>query len=99
MENIKSDTPIMMLTVAQFQTLVASCLAENHEQAEMPPIPVKRYVYGLKGICDLFGCAHSTAQHLKNNVITEAISQNGRKIIVDVDLALQLFLENNNKKA
>lgn len=98
MENIKSDTPIMMLTVAQFQTLVASCLAENHEQAEMPPIPVKRYVYGLKGICDLFGCAHSTAQHLKNKVITEAVSQYGRKIVVDVDLALKLFQDYKAQK-
>lgn len=88
----------MMLTVAQFQTLVASCLAENHEQAEMPPIPIKRYVYGLKGICDLFGCAHSTAQHLKNNVIAEAVSQNGRKIMVDVELALKLFQENKAQK-
>ena len=97
MENIKSDTPLMMLTVSQFQTLVASCFADKQEQIVQEPIPVKRYVYGLKGICDLFGCAHSTAQHLKDNVITEAISQNGRKIIVDVDLALQLFQE--NKKA
>ena len=96
METIKSDTPLMMLTVSQFQALVASCFADKQEQPAQEPIPVKRYVYGLKGIC-LFGCAHSTAQHLKDNVITEAISQNGRKIIVDVDLALQLFQE--NKKA
>lgn len=91
MDNIKSDTPLMMLTVSQFQTLVASCLADKQEQIVQEPIPVKRYVYGLKGICDLFGCAHSTAQHLKNKVITEAVSQYGRKIVVDVDLALKLF--------
>lgn len=99
MEKIKSDTPLMMLTVSQFQALVASCFAGNQEPAVQPQTQVKRYVYGLKGICDLFGCAHSTAQHLKDNVITEAISQNGRKIIVDVELALQLFQENKDKKA
>jgi hypothetical protein len=94
MEKIKSDTPLMMLTVSQFQTLVASCFAEKPESKVQVQPPVKRYVYGLKGICDLFGCAHSTAQHLKDNVITKAVSQNGRKIMVDVDLALQLFQEN-----
>ena len=91
MEKIKSDTPLMMLTVSQFQTLVASCFAEKPESKVQVQPPVKRYVYGLKGICDLFGCAHSTAQHLKNKVITEAVSQYGRKIVVDVDLALKLF--------
>lgn len=99
MEKIKSDTPLMMLTVSQFQTLVASCFAGNQEQEVQSQSQEKHYVYGLKGICDLFNCAHSTAQHLKDNVITEAVSQNGRKIVVDVELALQLFQENKDKKA
>ena len=97
MNKITSDTPLMMLTVSQFQALVASCFSENQEPVVQPPTKEKRYVYGLKGICDLFNCAHSTAQYLKDNIITEAVSQNGRKIIVDADLALQLFQE--NKKA
>lgn len=99
MEKIKSDTPLMTLTVSQFQALVASCFAGNQEQEVQSQSKEKHYVYGLKGICDLFNCAHSTAQHLKDNVITEAVSQNGRKIVVDVELALQLFQENKDKKA
>ena len=35
------------------------------------------------------------APHLK---VTEAVSQNGRKIVVDADLALKLFNERRTKK-
>ena len=99
MDKIHSDTPLMMLTVSQFQALVASYFGEKQEPNIPAQAPVKHYVYGLKGICDLFNCSHSTAQHLKDNVITEAVSQNGRKIIVDAELAVQLFQENKQKNA
>ena len=36
---------------------------------------------------------------IEDNVITEAVSQNGRKIIVDAELAVQLFQENKQKNA
>ena len=51
----------------------------------------KRYVYGIKGIEELFGCSHATAQHYKDTVIADAVTQNGRKIIVDADYAVELF--------
>lgn len=56
-----------------------------------------RLVYGLKGVADLFGCSHKTAQYYKDHVIREAVSQNGRKIVVDADLALKLFNERRAK--
>ena len=56
----------------------------------------KRYVYGIKGIEELFGCSHATAQHYKDHVIKEAVTQNGRKIIVDVDYAVELFGRRNS---
>ena len=93
MEKIKPDTPLMMLTVSQFQALV------DQEQPVSLQSPQKHYVYGLKGICELFDCAHSTAQYLKDNVITAAVSQNGRKIVVDADFAMQLFHNHKFKKA
>lgn len=52
-----------------------------------------RLVFGLRGIQDLFGCSHKQAQYYKDHVIREAVSQNGRKIVVDADLALKLFRE------
>lgn len=57
----------------------------------------KRYVYGLDGIRDLFHCSHKQAQHYKDNVIREAVSQNGRKIVVDADYALELFNQRRTK--
>lgn len=51
----------------------------------------KRYVYGLVGIARLFGCSLPTANRIKQSgKINRAITQIGRKIIVDADLALEL---------
>ena len=51
----------------------------------------KRYVYGLAGIARLFGCSLPTANRIKQSgKINRAITQIGRKIIVDADLALEL---------
>lgn len=61
-------------------------------QASEPSAPRgKRYVYGLKGIQELFHCCSLTAQRYKNGVIAGAVRQYGRKIVVDADLALELF--------
>lgn len=95
MTPINTDTPLFMLTVSQFEALLSSFLKKEEPSAPAPP---KRYVYGLKGICELFNCAHSTAQHLKDNVITAAVSQNGRKIVVDAELAVRLFNETKLKE-
>lgn len=57
-----------------------------------------RLVYGLRGIQELFGCSHKQAQFYKDHVINEAVSQRGRKIVVDADLALSLFNERRTKK-
>ena len=58
-----------------------------------------RLVYGLRGIQELFGCSHKSAQYYKDHIIQEAVSQNGRKIVVDGDLALKLFDERRKKNA
>lgn len=51
----------------------------------------KRFVYGIAGIAHLFGCSLPTANRIKKSgKIDRAITQIGRKIIVDADLALEL---------
>lgn len=51
----------------------------------------KRYVYGLAGIARLFGCSLPTANRIKQSgKIDRAITQIGRKIIIDAELALEL---------
>ena len=52
----------------------------------------KHYVYGLQGLCDLLGCSTATASRIKRSgVIDAAISQVGKIIVVDADLALDLI--------
>jgi hypothetical protein len=62
-----------------------SALSQNNKAQE------QKYVYGLKGIAKLFGCSVSSAMRLKHSgKINDAIIQDGRKIIVDVEKALSL---------
>lgn len=50
-----------------------------------------KYVYGLSGIAQLFGCSIPTANRIKKSGrIDKAIRQIGRKIIVNAELALEL---------
>lgn len=51
----------------------------------------KKYVYGIDGIAEIFGCSRPTASRIKKSgKINAAIRQIGRKIVVDVELALSL---------
>lgn len=68
---------------------IAQSVAQDY-----PSVPEKHnYVYGIKGIMRLFGVSNVTAQRYKRGVIREAVKQNGRIIVTDVDLALKLFNE------
>lgn len=59
-------------------------------------VPERHYEYGIKGLAKVFGCSISTANRIKKSgVIDEAISQTGRKIIVDSELALKLANKSN----
>ena len=53
--------------------------------------PDRRYVKGVTGIANLFGCSNPTAQKLKKTIIKEAVTQNGRVIITDAEKAVELF--------
>lgn len=89
---IDSSTPIWQLTVGEFQEILKETL-QPHTVIEQPE---KKYVHGILGIAQLFGCSRTTASEIKNSsLIDGAITQVGRTIVVDVDLALQLA---RNKK-
>ena len=70
-------------------------VAETAQAAVQNP---KRYVYGIAGIAQLFGCSIPTAQRIKSSgVIDAAISQCGKIIVTDADMALDLLRLNNSK--
>jgi hypothetical protein len=83
---IDRNTPLWQLTVAD--------LMEILKEVQQQPVirqPEKRFVHGLKGIAQIFGCSRTTASEIKKSgLIDEAITQVGRTIVVDAELALQL---------
>ena len=88
------------LTIREFVELLEMHLGKHASDERIqlePQVGHGRLVYGLKGIEDLFNCSHKTAQFYKDHVINQAVSQNGRKIVVDADLALKLFAERRKK--
>lgn len=100
MENINSlkEKPLWQLTGKEFLDLIeGSNTKSNSENSENSKIIDKKYVYGISGIQSLLNCSESSAKRLKKSgVIDQAIIQNGRKIIIDVEKALEL-LKNNSK--
>lgn len=92
---INSDTRLIDLTVAQLAEVidkaVKDSIARNTPKAE--PLEDKKWlVYGLSGIASLFGVSERQAGNIKRSgKISRAIRQQGRNIVVDAALALQLY--------
>lgn len=86
---INDSTPIAMLTVGQLRIAL-----QGDSKEQSTPVPIaQKYVYGIKGIMTLFSVCRPIAQKYKDTFLQPAIMQNGRKIIVDVEKAMQLFSE------
>ncbi len=84
------NKPLWQMTGEEFLYL-----QQSSEQKEARPTIVsstsKKHVYGIAGIARLFGCSIPTANRIKQSgKIDKAITQIGRKIIVDAELALEL---------
>lgn len=82
--------PLWQYTGEQLLELLNS-RAEKPQNIEKPESGNKRtYVYGIKGLCDLLKCSKATASRVKKKgVLKDAITQIGRKIIIDVELAME----------
>ena len=93
MIGIDENMPVGAMNIGELRTFLTEILESASQGAIRKPggAAPKRYVYGIKGIEELFGCSHATAQHYKDTVIADAVTQNGRKIIVDADYAVELF--------
>ena len=84
--------PVWQMTGEEFILLNRHALQENEVRTVQPAADKdKKYVYGIGGIARLFGCSIPTANRIKKSGrIDRAITQIGRKIIVDADMALEL---------
>jgi hypothetical protein len=91
---IDRNTRIIDLTVGELMELLNKQQDNIVEQQKE-----KRLVYGIAGIARLFNCSMTTANRIKaSGKIDRAISQCGRMITVDADLALELMKKNNNEQ-
>jgi len=90
------NTPIWQLTVGEFIELQQRIYPKTQSEEKKPER--KRLVYGIKGLAKLLSCSTTTAQRIKNEgVIDKAITQFGRKIIIDADMALKLIKDPGQK--
>lgn len=81
------NTPLWQLTVGEFLELIRNEIPKPEVK-----ISERKHVYGIKGIAELFGCSTATAQRIKKSGrIDKAVTQVGRKIVVDCDRALELY--------
>lgn len=92
---------LLNMTQDEFFDRLKECFAE----AMFAPNPdegvkvKKHYVYGLAGLCNLLECSTATASRIKRSgVIDAAISQVGKIIVVDADLAIDLINLNKRRK-
>lgn len=88
---ITEDTRLIDLTVGELKALLGNVLGGVVSDG-LPP-KEEEYVYGLDGICKLFGCSKTVAMRLKNGVIKKAVYQDGRRIMTDPVLARKLYKE------
>uniref|UniRef100_UPI00356A5E1F DUF3853 family protein n=1 Tax=Bacteroides finegoldii TaxID=338188 RepID=UPI00356A5E1F len=87
------DTRLIDLTVGDLKELITSLIPKAKQ------VETKRYVYGYKGIAELFHCSLSKARSIKlSGKIDKAIIQEGRKIIVDAQLVFELLQKTNNNR-
>lgn len=102
MNELDLNKPLLQLTASEFLALVRQALMpesdEPVEEETQPCVtfdttnPAKRFVYGIAGIARLLGCSKTTANRIKaSGKIDAAITQCGRMIAVDADMALQLL--------
>ena len=95
--DVDDNTPVSMLTVGQLRKALFPDMEKANTDTRKPSTPDKRYVYGLAGIRGLFNVSTPTAHRLKNTILREAVYQQGRVIVCDVEKAMQLFHENRKK--
>lgn len=90
------STRVCDLSLEEFLNLakpiVMSWVGENKQKNTPLIIDTNEYGYGMQAIMELVAGSYSKACRIKKSgIIDEAISQNGRKIIVNMTLARKIL--------
>ena len=87
------NKPIWQLTVGELVEILDSRKNSNEENPIKEIDLNKKYVYGLLGLAKILGCSKNHAGKLKSKgIFDEAIIQNGRKIIIDAEKAIDIII-------
>ena len=90
------NTPLWQLTVGEFLSLQNTIVAEP--KTTVAQYDANKYVFGIDGIAKLLGCSATMVhEYRKDGWIEPAVSQRGKKIICNKQVALDLFNEYKNK--
>ena len=86
------NKPLWQLTIGELVNILDSRQPKVVNEIVEQKINQTKYVYGIAGLAKLLGCSKNHAGKLKSSGrFDDAIIQNGRKIIVDSEKALELF--------
>ena len=91
-------TPICKMDGEELAFLITSITtgAQSHLPINQPKTE-EHIVYGIAGIAQIFGCSIPTASRIKKSgIINDAVTQVGRKIVVNADKALELAKQNKS---
>lgn len=85
------NAPLWTLTIGEFADLIGRHTPKK-EETPSDVNQVEKYSYGLQGLADLLGCSKTTAWKIKDSgKLKGAVVQEGRKIIIDNEKALELL--------
>lgn len=94
----KDNKPIIQATLGDLKEMIEDMFATpTNYPHDKPPEVKKHLVYGLAGLAKLLGVCKSTASKIKSSgILSPAISQHGKVIVIDADLALELMRARHN---
>lgn len=97
----KDNKPIIQATLGDLKEMIEDMFATPTDYPhDKPPEVTRHLVYGLAGLAKLLGVCKSTASKIKSSgILNSAISQHGKVIVIDADLALELMKARQNASA
>ena len=98
MKQYTDETPIAMLTLGQLKGALQGILSTQAikvEESRVFQFEEQNSIYGLRGIRKLFNVCHTTAQRYKDTFLKPAVTQTGRKVILDKQKAIELYIKHD----
>ena len=96
---INEDKALFQATIGDLKEMIEELFSPRGDFPEEPQRgDVKKHlVYGIAGLAKLLGVCRATASKIKaTGILDPAISQHGKVIVIDADLALELMKASKN---